>query len=90
MIFVSWQTALSGFDILECMSLKNVKNSLDKISKSLSATQDSREFLIKNTREVVILCSQSIIAVHKKDLKSAKSKAKKASSLLKSQKEKSY
>ena len=85
---MSWQTALSGFDILESMSLKNVKSSLDKISKSLSSTQDSREFLIKNTREVVILCSQSIIAVHKKDLKSAKSKAKKASSLLKSQKKK--
>ena len=70
------------------MSLKNVKTSLDKISKSLSSTQNSREFLIKNTREVVILCSQSIIAVHKADLKSAKAKAKKASSLLKSQKKK--
>ena len=70
------------------MSLKNVKLSLNKISKSLSNTQDSREFLIKNTREVVILCSQSIISVHKKDLKSAKAKVKKADSLLKSQKKK--
>ena len=70
------------------MSLKNVKTSLDKISTSLSSTQESREFLIKNTREVVILCSQSIIAVHKSDLKSAKAKAKKAKSLLNSQKKK--
>ena len=39
---------------------------LTKITKNLAATQDSREFLIKNTREVIIiLCSKSIIAVHK-------------------------
>ena len=70
------------------MSLKNVKPSLRKISKSLSDSQDSREYLIKNTREVVILCSQSIIAVHKRDLKSAKNKANKAKTLLKTQKKK--
>ncbi|RDJ31656.1 MAG: RNA-binding protein [Crenarchaeota archaeon] len=70
------------------MSLKNVKSSLDKISKSFSVTQDAREFLIKNTREVVILSSQAIIAVHKQDLKSAKEKAKKANTLLTSQKKK--
>ena len=47
------------------MTLKNVKPSLNKITKSLAATQDSREFLLKNTREIIILCSKSIIAVHK-------------------------
>jgi translin len=70
------------------MSIKNVKISLDKITKTLSSTQDSREYLIKNTREVVILSSQSIIAVHKRDLKSAKEKIKKANNLLKIQKKK--
>ena len=70
------------------MSIKNVKTSLDKITKTLSTTQDSREYLIKNTREVVILSSQSIIAVHKQDLKSAKEKVKKADNLLKIQKKK--
>ena len=70
------------------MSIKNVKSSLDKISKTLSSTQDSREYLIKNTREVIILSSQSIIAVHKQDLKSAKEKVKKAQNLLKIQKKK--
>ena len=70
------------------MSLKNVKTSLSKISKTLSSTQNSREYLIKNTRDVVILSSQAIIAVHKQDIKSAKEKAKKASNLLKQQKKK--
>lgn len=70
------------------MSLKNVKTSLDGISKLLSDSQDAREFLIKNTREVVILCSRSIIAVHKGDLDSATMMAKKADSLLKSQRKK--
>ncbi len=66
------------------MSLRNVKSSLGTIEKSLSASQDSREYLIKNTREVVILCSQAIINIHKGDRKSAKSKIKKAQTLLKS------
>ena len=54
------------------MTLKNVKSSLDKISKSLADVQDNREFLLKNTREIIILCSRSIISVHKGDLKTAK------------------
>ena len=56
------------------MSIKNVKKSLSEISKSLTASQDSREFLIRNSRQVIILCSQSIIAVHKGDLNTAKKK----------------
>jgi translin len=54
------------------MTLKNVKSSLDKISKSLADVQDNREFLLKNTREIIILCSRSIISIHKEDLKTAK------------------
>jgi len=38
------------------MSLKNVKLSLSKISKSLEDVQNSREYIIKRTREVIILC----------------------------------
>lgn len=64
------------------MALKNLKNSLDKISKSLETVQSSREILIKNSREVIILCSKSIISVHKGDLKSAISKAKRAKKLV--------
>ena len=47
------------------MGLKNVKISLPKISKELEKINSSREFLIKNNREVIINCSQAIIAIHK-------------------------
>ncbi|KEQ57190.1 translin family protein [Marine Group I thaumarchaeote SCGC RSA3] len=70
------------------MTLKNVKPSLNKISKTLGDTQDSREFLLKNTREIIVLCSRSIIAVHKKDTKTGKNNLKKAESLLKKYKKK--
>ena len=65
------------------MALKNVKSSLKGISKSLKTSNESREFLIKNTRDVVILCSHSIIGAHNGDLKLARQKIKKAESVLK-------
>ena len=70
------------------MTLKNVKPSLNKITKSLAATQDSREFLLKNTREIIILCSKSIIAVHQGDLVTAKNTLTQADILLKKYKKK--
>ena len=60
------------------MRLKNVKSSLPLISKELEKTNSSREFLIKNNRQVIINCSQAIISIHKNDLLSAKNKIKKA------------
>ena len=70
------------------MTLKNVKSSLNKITKSLGDIQDSREFLLKNTREIIILCSRSIIAVHKGDLKEGEKNLKQAETLLKKYKKK--
>ena len=70
------------------MTLKNVKPSLNKIAKSLENVQDSREFLLKNTREIIILCSKSIIAVHKGDLKTGKNNLRYADKLLKKYKKK--
>ena len=70
------------------MTLKNVKISLNKISKSLGSIQDSREFLLKNTREIIILCSKSIIAVHKGELEIGKNNLKQAGTLLKKYKKK--
>ncbi len=70
------------------MTLKNVKPSLNKIAKSLSEVQDAREFLLKNTREIIILCSKSIISIHKGDMKSAKNNLKQADMLLKKYKKK--
>ena len=64
------------------MSLKNLKSSLNKVSKSLATSNDSREYLLKNTRDVIILSSQSIISAHKGDFQAAKKKAKKANELL--------
>jgi translin len=70
------------------MTLKSVKPSLNKIAKSLEKIQDSREFLLKNTREIIILCSRSIIAVHKGDLKTGKNNLKQADKFLKKYKKK--
>lgn len=64
------------------MSLTDIKTSLSNISKEFANLQDSREYLLKNTRDVINLCSQSIILVHKGDLDVAKKKASKASKLL--------
>ena len=65
------------------MALKNVKPTLNKIAKSLGDVQDAREFLLKNSREIIVLCSRSIIAVHKGDLKTGKNHLKQADILIK-------
>jgi len=65
------------------VAIKNVKSSLNNISKSLHSVNAAREYLIKNTRDVVILCSHSIIAAHKGDLRLAKQKIKNAELVLK-------
>ena len=70
------------------MTLKNVKPSLNKIAKELEIVQEAREFLLKNTREIIILCSKSIIAVHKGDLTTGKNNLKQAEVLLKKYKKK--
>ena len=70
------------------MTLKNVKPVLNKIAKSLGDVQDSREFLLKNTREIIVLCSRAIIAIHKQDLKNGKNNLKQAGALLKKYKKK--
>jgi translin len=74
--------------MLKIMTLKNVKPSLNKIAKDLAKVQDAREFLLKNTREIIILCSKSIIAVHKGDLVTGKNNLKEAEALLKKYKKK--
>ena len=71
------------------MTIKNVKSSLPLISKNLEKTNSKREFLIKNNRETVILCSQAIISIHKNDLNTAKKKIVKAKSELTKLKQKS-
>jgi translin len=64
------------------MLLSDIKASLSNISKELANIQDSREYLLKNTRDVLNLCSQSIISAHKGDLDIARKKVLKANKLL--------
>lgn len=71
------------------MAMKNVKSSLARISESLAKTQDAREFLLRNSREVVTSCSKSIIAVHGGDMKGARSGLKNAGRLLREYQKKS-
>ena len=70
------------------MSLDPAKESLESIARSLSDTHDAREYLIRNTRDVVILCSRSIAAVHRGDMDGAVSKADEAERLLMSHRKK--
>jgi translin len=46
------------------MSQLNIQSSLEEINASLGDVQDRREKLIKGTRDVIMLCSKSIIAMH--------------------------
>ena len=69
------------------MLLEGIRSSLEAIEKGLKEAHESRERLIRGTRDVVILCSQAIIAVHGGDLEAAKSKAGKAQDLLESYRE---
>lgn len=71
-----------SFNVILFMSIKNVKSSLSKISKSLDDAQNSREYLIKSTREVIILCSQAIISAHRLDIKTGKEKSERAKKIL--------
>lgn len=68
--------------------LDATRESLDSIARSLSGAHDAREYLIRNTRDVIILCSRSIAAVHRGDMDSAIAKADEAKRLLMSHRKK--
>ena len=70
------------------MSLEAARKSLEAIAGSLEEAHSAREFLIRNTRDVVILCSRSIAAVHRCDLPGARSMADEASRTLRSHRKK--
>ena len=70
------------------MSLDVARESLEAISKWLSDAHDDREYLIRNTRDVVILCSRSIAAVHRGNMDEATAKADEAKRLLMSHRKK--
>ncbi|MDP9016497.1 MAG: RNA-binding protein [Thermoproteota archaeon] len=63
-------------------SSSGIQGSLEEIDKSLKDVQDRREKLIKGTRDVVMLCSKSIVAMHHNQLDDAQSKMDQAKAML--------
>jgi translin len=63
-------------------SSSGIQGSLEEIDKNLKDVQDRREKLIKGTRDVVMLCSKSIVAMHHNQLDDAKSKMDQAKAML--------
>jgi translin len=53
------------------MSFTNVHSSLEEINRELRNIEERREILIKNTRDMVMLCSKSIIALHNNEIDNA-------------------
>ena len=63
-------------------SSSGIQSSLEEIDKNLKDVQDRREKLIKGTRDVVMLCSKSIVAMHHNQLDDAKNKMEQAKAML--------
>ncbi|HLG36511.1 MAG TPA: RNA-binding protein [Nitrososphaera sp.] len=59
-----------------------MQSSLEAIDKELKDVQERREKLIKGTRDVVMLCSKSIVALHQGKIEDAKSKMGEAKTIL--------
>jgi len=60
----------------------NVQGSLDEISSNLKDVEERREILIKGTRDIVMLCSKSIVALHRNELDEAQDKMENARKML--------
>jgi translin len=60
----------------------NLASSLEGIDRDLKDIQERRENLIKGTRDVVMLCSKSIISLHHNQLEDAKGKMGQARTML--------
>ena len=59
-----------------------MNESVDSISNNLKSVEDRREFLLKKNRELLILCSKSIVDIHQNNLRECDKKLKQAKSLL--------
>jgi len=63
------------------MTSEKVKISLKSIHDELQSIESRREYLIKESREVVILCSQSIVSLHQNNIQEGQGKLDKARNL---------
>ena len=59
-----------------------MQSSIDSIMDNLQSTQGRRERLIKGTRDVIMLCSKSIVSLHSGKFDEASQQAKQARELL--------
>jgi len=64
------------------MSLDTVQGSLDKIGYELKDIEERREKLIKGTRDIILSCSKSIVALHHGQIKEADRLMRHAKTLL--------
>ncbi|HEX5185299.1 MAG TPA: RNA-binding protein [Nitrososphaeraceae archaeon] len=69
------------------MTSEKVKISLKSIHDELQSIENRREYLIKESREVIILCSQSIVSLHQNNIQEGQGKLDKARNLYLSLKE---
>lgn len=63
------------------MASEKVKISLKSIHDELQSIESRREHLIKESRDIVILCSQSIISIHQGNIQESQLKLDKAKNL---------
>ncbi len=65
------------------LSFENVQNSLNSLSSQMKELEQRREALIKETREVISLCSKAIILLHGDKVKDSEAMLNSASSSIK-------
>ena len=65
------------------VSFENVQNSLNSLSSQMKQLEQRREALIKETREVISLCSKAIILLHGDKVKDSETLLNSASSSIK-------
>jgi translin len=64
------------------MLLDNVQSSLDEINSDLKDVEERREKLIKGTRDVISICSKSIVAMHHDQMEKAEMNMQQAKTML--------
>ncbi len=67
---------------MHAMNMNELQQSIDAITADLKNVQERRESLIKGTRDVILLCSKSIVAMHNGKYADASQQAGKAKELL--------
>lgn len=69
-------------------TLKRIKPELASIMNEFEESHTAREFLLKNTRQTINLCSRAIISVHRGDVRQGIEQCREARALLKKHRQK--